>query len=230
VDLSSFHLSSFSPFYVWPSCLGHFFASRLNFLASTRFLGTLDSRDIPDCSGCKLEKFSALPFNKSISSLTPFDLVHYDVCRSSPVFTKGVSRYYFSFIDDSTSLTWIYLMKRQSYYLTIFKNFNDLVKTQHSATIKIFRCDLGVNTLLMILPLYLFLMELYVIPLAQTLLNKMVLLKENIVILLKLQDHSCYLSMFQVPFGRSYSYSNSCCELSQTFKHKTILNKRKRKT
>jgi len=54
---------------------------------------------------------------------------------------------------------------------------------------------LGVNTLLIILPFYLPLMELYIKPFALTLLNKMVLLKENIVILLRLQDHSCYMSM-----------------------------------
>ena len=54
------------------------------------------------------------------------------------------------------------------------------------------------NTFLMILPLYLPLMELYIISLALTLLNKIMLLKENIVILLKLQDHCCYLLVFQV--------------------------------
>jgi len=64
-------------------------------------------------------------------------------------------------------------MKRQSDYLTIFINFNVLVKTQHSTTIKTFRCDFGVITLIMILPLYLPLMELYIKPLALTLLNKM---------------------------------------------------------
>jgi len=56
------------------------FGSRLKFLISTRFLGTLDSHDISNCSGCKLTKCFALPFNKSISSsLAPFDLMHFDV-------------------------------------------------------------------------------------------------------------------------------------------------------
>jgi len=55
-----------------------------------------------------------------------------------------------------------------------------------------------VNTLLIILPLYFPLMELHIKPLALTLLNKMMLLKEIIVILLRLQDHFCYLPMFQV--------------------------------
>jgi hypothetical protein len=81
VDLSSFHLSlSSSSFYLWHSRLGHVSSSRLRFLASTGALGNLKTCDISDCSGCKLAKFSALPFNQSIYvSSSPFDLIHSDV-------------------------------------------------------------------------------------------------------------------------------------------------------
>ncbi|TXG53094.1 hypothetical protein EZV62_022263 [Acer yangbiense] len=85
------------------------------FLVSTGALGNLQSHDISDCSGCKLAKFSALPFNQSISSsLAPFDLVHSDVWGPSLVATKGGSRYYVSFIDDCTRFCWVYLIKRRS--------------------------------------------------------------------------------------------------------------------
>jgi len=77
VDLSLFRLSSSSSFNLWHSRLGHVSVSHLKFLASVGVLGTLGNHDI---SNCKLKKFSALPFNKSISSsLAPFDLVHSDV-------------------------------------------------------------------------------------------------------------------------------------------------------
>ena len=57
--------------------------------------------DISNCSGCKLAKFSALSFNRSISiSSSPFDLIHYDVWGPSHIATKRQSRYYVSFIDD----------------------------------------------------------------------------------------------------------------------------------
>jgi hypothetical protein len=60
-------------------------------LASTGALGNLKTCDISDCSGCKLAKFSALPFNRSISvSSSPFDLVHSDVWGPSPVATKDI--------------------------------------------------------------------------------------------------------------------------------------------
>ncbi|GKC24008.1 retrovirus-related pol polyprotein from transposon TNT 1-94 [Tanacetum coccineum] len=87
----------------------------LMWISSTGALGNLDAHDISDCSGCKLAKFSALPFSNSVSSSNaPFDLVHSDVWGPSPVSTKGV-----------------------------FKDFRALVKTQHSTVIECFRYDLG---------------------------------------------------------------------------------------
>ncbi|GKC10617.1 gag-pol polyprotein [Tanacetum coccineum] len=104
----------------------------------------LDTHDISDCSGCKLAKFPAQPFSNSISSSTaPFDLVHSDVWGPAPVSTKGGFRYYVSFIDEFTRYTWVYMMKRRSDFLTVYKEFRALVKTQHSAVIKCFRCYLG---------------------------------------------------------------------------------------
>ncbi|XP_023761615.1 uncharacterized protein LOC111910054 [Lactuca sativa] len=95
-------------------------------------------------SGCKLAKFSALPFNKSMScSTAPFDIIHSNVWGPATVSTKGGSTYYVSFIDDYTRYTWVYLMKRRSDFFDIYSNFRALVKTQHSVVIKCFRCDLG---------------------------------------------------------------------------------------
>ena len=93
VDLSSFRLSpSSSSFYLWHSHLGNVSSSRLRFLASTGALGNLKTCYISDCSGCKLAKFSALPFNRSISiSSSPFDLIHYNVWGPSSIVIKGRS-------------------------------------------------------------------------------------------------------------------------------------------
>jgi len=130
VDLSSFRLSlSSSSFYLWHSRLGHVSSSRLRFLASTGALGNLKTCDISDCSGCKLAKFSTLPFNRSISvSSSPFDLIHSDVWGPSPVATKGGSRYYVSFIDDHTRYCWVYLMKHRSdlRYMQLFELLSKL--------------------------------------------------------------------------------------------------------
>jgi hypothetical protein len=113
-------------------------------LASTGALGNLKTCDISDCRGCKLAKFSALPFNRSISiSSSPFDLIHSDVWGPSLVTTKGGSRYYVFFIDDHTRYCWVCLMKHRSEFFEIYTAFRALIKTQHSVVIKCFRCDLG---------------------------------------------------------------------------------------
>ena len=81
VDLSSFRLSSSSSsLYLWHSRLGHISASHLKYLASAEKLRDLQTYVISDCSGCKLAKFFALPFNRCLSSsLAPSDLIHSDV-------------------------------------------------------------------------------------------------------------------------------------------------------
>jgi len=78
---SFFRLSpSSSSFYLWYSRLGHVSSSRLRFLTSIRALENLQMYGVSDCSRCKLTKFSALPFNRSISvSSSPFNLIHSDV-------------------------------------------------------------------------------------------------------------------------------------------------------
>jgi len=116
----------------------------LRFLASIGALRNLKTCDISDCSGCKLIKFSALPFNRSISiSSSPFDLIHFDVWGPSPVAIKEGSRDYVFFINDHTRYCWVYLMKHHSEFFDIYVAFQALVKTQHSIVIKSFRCDLG---------------------------------------------------------------------------------------
>ena len=138
IDLSYFCLSP-SPysFCLWHSRLGHISFSRLKFLASTRDLGKLQTQDVYDYSGCKLAKFLALPFNRSVYvSSSPFDLIHSNVWGSSPVPTKGGSQHYVSFIDDHTSYCRVYLMKHHSKFFEIYNAFRALVKTQHSVVIK----------------------------------------------------------------------------------------------
>lgn len=140
LDLSSFRLSpKSSSFYVWHSCLGHVSSSHLKILNSTCNLGNLGcSHDIYDCSGCKLAKLTALPFNRSSTIYTtPFDLVHSDVWGCAPIATKGGSRYCVSFIDNYSRYCWVYLMKKH------FIAFCAMVHTQYSSDINYSEYDFG---------------------------------------------------------------------------------------
>ena len=77
VDPSSFRFSSSSSsFYLWHSYLGYVLSSCLRFLVFIGALGNLQTCDIFYCSGCKLAKFFALPFNQTIFiSSSPLDLI-----------------------------------------------------------------------------------------------------------------------------------------------------------
>lgn len=64
-----------------------------------------------ECESCPLGKHRS-PFASRINkkSLSPFSLVHSDVWGSSRVILKLGRRYFVTFMDDYSKLTWIYLM------------------------------------------------------------------------------------------------------------------------
>jgi hypothetical protein len=75
-------------------------------------------------SGCKLVRFSALPFNQSIFvSFSSFDLIHFNVWGLSFISIKKGSRYYISFIDNHTHYFWVYLIKHHSEFFEIYTIF-----------------------------------------------------------------------------------------------------------
>ena len=62
------------------------------------------------CTGCKLAKYLALPFNSSLSQTTsPFQLVS-DIWDLAPIPSRPGYFYYVSFVDNFTRFTWVYLM------------------------------------------------------------------------------------------------------------------------
>ncbi|KAG5528833.1 hypothetical protein RHGRI_029481 [Rhododendron griersonianum] len=143
--LSSFSLDEkSSSFYLSHSRLGHLSSERLKLLVQSGFLGNISISDIFECSGCKLAKMSALPFNKStLFSTSPFQVVHTDLWGPSSIATKGGSVYYVSFVDDYSRYTWVYLLTHKSDFYQVYRTFHMMIQTQFSATIKILRCDLG---------------------------------------------------------------------------------------
>jgi transposase InsO family protein len=126
---------------LWHSRLGHASSSRVQQLVSRGLLGPV-SKDNFDCVSCQLGKQPALPFQNSESMSTGiFDLIHSDVWGPSPITSLGGSRYFVVFVDDYSRYSWVFLMRSRDELLNIYRNFANMVKTQFSKTIKVFRSD-----------------------------------------------------------------------------------------
>ncbi|KAL4035407.1 hypothetical protein IC575_004092 [Cucumis melo] len=73
----------------------------------------------------------------------PFNLIHSDVWGPSKVTTSSGKRWFVTFIDDHTRLTWVYLITDKSEVPSIFQNFYHTIKTQFHTKIAILRSDNG---------------------------------------------------------------------------------------
>ncbi|CAL9023669.1 unnamed protein product [Prunus brigantina] len=70
----------------------------------------------------------------------PFELVYSDVWGPARVTSHGF-RWFVTFIDDCTRLTWVYLMKNKHDVASILPEFCAMVSTQFHASVKVFRTD-----------------------------------------------------------------------------------------
>uniref|UniRef100_A0A2N9FKW8 Integrase catalytic domain-containing protein n=1 Tax=Fagus sylvatica TaxID=28930 RepID=A0A2N9FKW8_FAGSY len=135
------HTASVFPLSLWHLRLGHVSVQKLRTLISSGFLGQV-KHDSVDCVSCQLAKQPALSFNNSDSfSHASFDLIHSDIWGPSPTATVGGSKYFVIFVDDFSRYTWIYLMHNRSELSQIYRTFAQMISTQFSKTIKIFRTD-----------------------------------------------------------------------------------------
>jgi hypothetical protein len=126
---------------LWHSRLRYASSSQVQQLVSRGLLGPV-SKDNFDYVSCQLGKQLALPFQNSESMSTGiFDLIHSDVWRPSPINSIGGSCYFVVFVNDYSRYSWVFLMHSRDELLNIYRNFANMVKTQFSKTIKVFRSD-----------------------------------------------------------------------------------------
>ena len=91
-----------------------------------------------------LAKSHRVPYLPSFSrKFVPFSLVHSDVWGPAPIVTTSRFRWFVIFVDDCTRITWIYLLKNNSEVAERFLTFHNMIKTQFSATLQVFRSDNG---------------------------------------------------------------------------------------
>ncbi|PRQ60643.1 putative RNA-directed DNA polymerase [Rosa chinensis] len=95
------------------------------------------------CDVCHLSKSSRLPFTSSSSRASnPFEIVHSDIWGPVLESYDGF-KYFVTFVDDFTRITWLYLLKLKSEVVDVFKDFHKLIITQFSSSVHILRSDNG---------------------------------------------------------------------------------------
>ncbi|XP_021811716.1 uncharacterized protein LOC110754899 [Prunus avium] len=95
------------------------------------------------CETCVMAKShcTVFPLSNNKAAL-PFELVHSDVWGLAHVTSHGF-RWFVTFIDDCTRVTWVYLMKDKHDVASILPDFYAMVSTQFHARVKVFRTDNG---------------------------------------------------------------------------------------
>ncbi|CAN1814477.1 Retrovirus-related Pol polyprotein from transposon TNT 1-94, partial [Linum perenne] len=71
----------------------------------------------------------------------PFAIIHSDIWGPNRVKSLNGARWFVTFIDDHTRMTWTYLMRDKSETTNVFKNFHTLVQTQFATKIQVLRTD-----------------------------------------------------------------------------------------
>jgi transposase InsO family protein len=102
------------------------------------------NKEILVCDACEFGKHTRSSYVSSGSrSSCIFELVHSDVWGPCPITYVNGFRYFVTFIDCFSRVTWIYLMKNKNDVFAYFKDFHKGVLTQYGAVVKVLRSDNG---------------------------------------------------------------------------------------
>ncbi|KAI5324129.1 hypothetical protein L3X38_033202 [Prunus dulcis] len=80
---------------------------------------------------------------KFTKSLVPFSLVHSDVWGPAKITTPGGARWFVTFIDDCTRMTWVSFLQTKGEVSSKFQQFYQMVDTQFHTRIQVLRSDNG---------------------------------------------------------------------------------------
>ena len=126
--------------------MGHLWHKRIGHPSdrTLKCIFNFSNLDCSNCEVCKLAKHTRLPFaNSNSKSNHIFELVHSDVWGPAPVNSYNDFKYFVTFIDDFSRLTYLYLLKNKSEVFSHFQDFSNLIENQYNTRIKILRTDNG---------------------------------------------------------------------------------------
>ena len=96
------------------------------------------------CDVCELAKNHRASFPLTLNkSPVPFMIIHFDVWGLSKFATLDGSRWFVTFINDCTRMTWVCLLKSKSEVNLLFQKFHKMVCSQYNAQVQVLRSDNG---------------------------------------------------------------------------------------
>ncbi|KAJ6917859.1 Retrovirus-related Pol polyprotein from transposon RE1 [Populus alba x Populus x berolinensis] len=128
---------------LWYRRLGHFHHTALLFMKKNNLVKGLPDleEDLPLRAACQYGKQTRLPFphKKNWRATQKLQLVHTDVGGPLKISSLNGNKYYIIFIDDHTTMCWIYFMKYKSEVADIFWKFKAWVEKQSTHKMQVKR-------------------------------------------------------------------------------------------
>ncbi|KAK4387769.1 Retrovirus-related Pol polyprotein from transposon TNT 1-94 [Sesamum angolense] len=131
--------------WLWHRRLGHFNFQGLKILHQKKMMTDLPQIQAVEgaCEACLQGKQHKKPFPSGTSwrAKAILELIHTDVCGPMRTPSHEQNRYFILFIDDYSTMTWVYFMREKSEVFKVFKKFKNLVEKQSGRSIKVLRSD-----------------------------------------------------------------------------------------
>ena len=128
--------------WLWHRRLGHLSFGYLRKLKPHLFSAVNDSTF--QCDTCDLAKSHRIPYLPSLNkSSIPFAVIHSDVWGPTKTPSISTTRYFVTFIDECTRMTWVSLLTNKSDVYQAFQEFHNMVRTQYQTQIRVLQSDNG---------------------------------------------------------------------------------------
>lgn len=118
---------------LWHYRLGH-----LGFRYQSKMFPHLMNKDTShfSCDICQFSEHTKVCYKPHSHQFSkPFNIVHSDIWGPSRFASLSNAKWFVTFIDDHTRLTWVFLMKEKSDLPSIFMNFHKMITTQFQTSI-----------------------------------------------------------------------------------------------
>ena len=94
------------------------------------------------CDSCEkakhhLTSFRSNPYKPS----KPFTIIHSDLWGPSSTSNRTHSKWFITFIDDHTRVSWVYLLKSKTEVYHTFRTFHSMIQTQFQTQIQVLHSE-----------------------------------------------------------------------------------------